>query len=106
MTIAHLTVHELGDRRVADAITVRGKELQVDDTVADTRALFASSSVHLVPILDGEPTSAPCFATTCPPTRTTLTRSSPTSTVAHPPSRPRRGSRTPSKRLPSTAAGA
>jgi CBS domain-containing protein len=49
----HATIAELGDRTAGDGVTVRGKELAVDATVAAGRALFASSSVQLIPLLDG-----------------------------------------------------
>lgn len=49
----HATVGDVADRPVADVVTVRGKELAAGATVADGRALFASSSVQLVPVLDG-----------------------------------------------------
>jgi CBS domain-containing protein len=49
----HATIAELGDRTAGDGVTVRGKELPVDATVAAARALFASSSVQLIPLLDG-----------------------------------------------------
>lgn len=37
---------------IAVAITARGKELGVADTVADARRLFASHSVKILPVLD------------------------------------------------------
>jgi CBS domain-containing protein len=46
-------VSDLAGRTAGDVITVRGKELAVDATVADARALFASGSVQLIPVLDG-----------------------------------------------------
>jgi regulator of cell morphogenesis and NO signaling len=54
MSIAHLSTADLADHLVGAAITVRGKELAADASVADARALFASSSVQLVPVLDGD----------------------------------------------------
>jgi CBS domain-containing protein len=48
------TIAELADRTAADAVTVRGKELAAGATVAAARALFASSSVQLIPVLDGD----------------------------------------------------
>ncbi len=54
MTTTRLDVAGLADRPVSTAITVRGKELAADASVAAARALFASSSVHLIPILDGD----------------------------------------------------
>ena len=53
VSTVHATIAELGDRTAGDGVTVRGKELPVDATVAAARALFASSSVQLVPLLDG-----------------------------------------------------
>lgn len=53
MTTIHLTVTALADRPVSEAITVRGRELAADATVRDAEALFASSSVKLIPVLDG-----------------------------------------------------
>jgi predicted transcriptional regulator len=44
---------EVADRPVSSVVTVRGKELAADATVAAARALFASSSVQVVPVLDG-----------------------------------------------------
>ena len=91
MTVAHLEVADLIDRPVSTAITVRGKELTVAATVADARALFASSSVQVIPVLEGnaylgavlredlppeagddEPIA--CYATARPPTATASTR--------------------------------
>jgi len=43
----------MADRPVRSVITVRGKELAADATVGDARTLFASSSVQLIPVLDG-----------------------------------------------------
>jgi CBS domain-containing protein len=54
MSTVHATVAELGDRTAGDGVTVRGKELAVDATVAAGRALFASNSVQIIPLLDGE----------------------------------------------------
>jgi CBS domain-containing protein len=54
VSTVHATVAELADRTAGEAVTVRGKELQAEATVAAARALFASSSVRLVPVLDGE----------------------------------------------------
>ena len=47
------TRHELADAPVGSAVTVRGKELRHDATVADARLLFERSSVQVVPVLDG-----------------------------------------------------
>src|SRR6478672_6469889 len=43
----------MADGPVRSVITVRGKELAADATVGDARTLFASSSVQLIPVLDG-----------------------------------------------------
>ena len=51
--VAHMTVDELGDIPVAQAITVRGKELAADASVAEARAVLASASTQLLPVLDG-----------------------------------------------------
>jgi CBS domain-containing protein len=45
---------DLLDRTAGEVVTVRGKELPADATVADGRAVFASGSVRLIPLLDGE----------------------------------------------------
>lgn len=47
-------VADLLDRTAGEVVTVRGKELAADATVADGRAMFASGSVRLIPLLDGE----------------------------------------------------
>ncbi len=54
MSTVHATVADLGDRTAGDGVTVRGKELPVGATVADARALFASNSVQIIPLLDGK----------------------------------------------------
>ncbi len=54
MSIVHAEITDLADRPIGSTITVRGKELPVSATVADARALFESSSVQLIPLLDGE----------------------------------------------------
>jgi predicted transcriptional regulator len=54
MSTTHATIAELGDRTAGDGITVRGKELAADATVAAGRALFASNSVQLIPLLAGD----------------------------------------------------
>ena len=51
--IVHADVFEMADRPVGSVITVRGKELAADATVGDARRLFGSSSVQLIPVLDG-----------------------------------------------------
>lgn len=54
MTIVHRTRGELVAAPISAAITTRGKELSVADTVADARRLFAThSSVQALPVLDG-----------------------------------------------------
>ena len=53
MSTVDAHVSDLAGRTAGDVITVRGKELAVDATVADARALFASGSVQLIPVLDG-----------------------------------------------------
>jgi CBS domain-containing protein len=53
VSTVHATIAELGDRTAGDGVTVRGKELPVDATVAAGRVLFGSSSVQLIPLLDG-----------------------------------------------------
>ena len=52
--IVHVDVFDMADRPVGSVITVRGKELAAGATVADARRLFESSSVQLIPLLDGE----------------------------------------------------
>jgi CBS domain-containing protein len=44
---------DLLDRTAGEVVTVRGKELPADATVAEGRAIFASGSVRLIPLLDG-----------------------------------------------------
>ncbi len=44
---------DLAGLPIADAITVRGRELAADSTVGDARRAFASGSVSLLPVLDG-----------------------------------------------------
>jgi hypothetical protein len=46
-------VADLLDRTAGEVVTVRGKELPVGATVADGRAIFASGSVRLIPLLYG-----------------------------------------------------
>lgn len=43
----------LGDCRIGDVVTVRNRELTLDATLADAKAHFASSSVQVLPVLDG-----------------------------------------------------
>jgi CBS domain-containing protein len=50
----HATVGDVADLPVSEVVTVRGKELAAEATVAAGRALFASSSVQLVPVLAGD----------------------------------------------------
>lgn len=52
--IVHADLLEMADRPVGSVITVRGKELPAGATAADARRLFESSSVQLIPVLDGE----------------------------------------------------
>jgi CBS domain-containing protein len=54
MSTVDASVSELSGRTAGDVITVRGKELAADATVAAARALFASGSVQLIPLLDGD----------------------------------------------------
>ena len=54
MSIRHVTLEELADEPVVNAITVRGRELTTRSTVADARALFESRSVKVIPVLDGD----------------------------------------------------
>jgi CBS domain-containing protein len=51
--IVHADLLGVAERPVGSVITVRGKELPVGATVADARRVFASSSVQLIPVLDG-----------------------------------------------------
>jgi CBS domain-containing protein len=44
---------DLLDRTAGEVVTVRGKELRADATVAEGRAILASGSVRLIPLLDG-----------------------------------------------------
>lgn len=44
---------DLLDRTAGEVVTVRGKELPADATVADGRAIFASASVRLIPLIAG-----------------------------------------------------
>lgn len=53
MTIVHRTRADLATRPIATAITTRGKELSIDDTVADARRLLAARAICVVPVLDG-----------------------------------------------------
>ena len=49
----NITLADLLDRTAGEVVTVRGKELPADATVAEGRAIFASGSVRLIPLLDG-----------------------------------------------------
>jgi CBS domain-containing protein len=49
----NITVADLLDRTAGEVVTVRGKELPADATVAEGRAIFESGSVRLIPLLDG-----------------------------------------------------
>ncbi|HET9243760.1 MAG TPA: CBS domain-containing protein [Gaiella sp.] len=48
----HRTREDLAHAPIASAITIRGKELARDATIADARALFASGSVQVLPVLE------------------------------------------------------
>jgi CBS domain-containing protein len=50
--IAQASIAELAERPLSSVITVRGKELVRGATVAEARAIFASNSVRLIPVLD------------------------------------------------------
>jgi CBS domain-containing protein len=52
--IVNAGIADLAKRPLGSVITVRGKELARGATVADARAIFASSSVLLIPVLDGD----------------------------------------------------
>jgi CBS domain-containing protein len=54
MSIVHASLLDIADRPVGSVITVRGKELASGATVAQARQLFGSSSVRLIPLLDGD----------------------------------------------------
>jgi predicted transcriptional regulator len=47
------SLSRLADRTAGQVVTMRGKELAADATVGDGRALLGSSSVRLIPVLDG-----------------------------------------------------
>jgi hypothetical protein len=49
----NITLADLLDRTAGEVVTVRGKELPADATVAEGRAIFASGSVRLIPLLEG-----------------------------------------------------
>jgi CBS domain-containing protein len=51
--IVHAGIADVAERPIGSVITVRGKELARGATVAEARAIFASSSVRLIPVLDG-----------------------------------------------------
>lgn len=53
MATARVTVSDARSQPIGELVTVRGKELQAGATVAAGRALFDSSSVRLIPVLDG-----------------------------------------------------
>jgi CBS domain-containing protein len=48
----NVTIADLIDRTAGEVVTVRGKELRADATVAEGRAIFASGSVRLIPLLE------------------------------------------------------
>jgi CBS domain-containing protein len=50
--IVHAGIADVAERPIGSVITVRGKELARGATVAEARAIFASGSVQLVPVLD------------------------------------------------------
>jgi hypothetical protein len=50
----NVTLADVLDRTAGEAVTVRGKELPAGATVGEGRAIFASGSVRLIPLLDGE----------------------------------------------------
>ena len=50
----NVTIADLIDRTAGEVVTVRGKELRADATVAEGRAIFASGSVRLIPLLEDE----------------------------------------------------
>jgi CBS-domain-containing membrane protein len=52
-TLADLDRGQLGELPVA-AIAVRGKELQLDDTVSEARQLLTGRAVKVLPVLDGQ----------------------------------------------------
>jgi CBS domain-containing protein len=54
VSTVNASVSDLAGRTAGDVVTVRGKELPADAAVAAARALFASSSVQLIPLLDGD----------------------------------------------------
>ena len=47
----NITVADLLDRSAGEVVTVRGKELPADATVAEGRAIFESGSVRLIPLV-------------------------------------------------------
>ena len=49
----NLHLADLLDRTAGEVVTVRGKELPADATVAEGRAIFESGSVRLIPLLYG-----------------------------------------------------
>jgi predicted transcriptional regulator len=53
MAVSHLARRDLGPRTIGEAVTRRGKELRIGDTVATARRLFANESVQVLPVLDG-----------------------------------------------------
>ncbi len=53
MSIVHADIADLAQRPISSAITVRGKELSTAATVGAAREMFESSSVQLIPVLDG-----------------------------------------------------
>jgi len=53
MTIVHRTRADLAVSPISAALTTRGMELSVDDTVADAQRLFVKHAVRVIPVLDG-----------------------------------------------------
>lgn len=53
MSVVPRAREDLEGFSIAVAVTARGKELDVRDTVADARRLFANQSVKVLPVLDG-----------------------------------------------------
>lgn len=52
--ILHLTRDELADFPVGSVVTVRGKEIQLEDTVETARRVLGSGAASVLPVLDGE----------------------------------------------------
>ncbi len=54
MTTVHRNRGEFSGCTIADAITSRGKELTLGDTVEAARRLFDNPAVQVAPVLDGQ----------------------------------------------------